>query len=368
MNNTSHYHFNQTITVPFEEMKAWISDIFRAEGLKGGEAELVADSLVDADARSVYSHGIQRVKLYTKRIMSDCINREGRPVIVVDRDATAVVDGDNAMGQTVGKLCLELAIQKARQYGVSFVTARGSNHYGRCAYYTRMTLEYDMIGFSATIGGGNLMAPWGGTDSRVGNNPYSYAIPAFNHYPVVLDMAMSVVAKGKVDVASKTHSPIPDTWALDQNGLPTTDAEEALKGSLRPIADYKGSGMAIVIGMLCSVISNGAIGPTLKRVYGDFDGGLNKGQLFMAVDISRMTDVQAFKERMDRQIDFIKASPVAANTEEVYLPGELEYRSFDRQMKDGIVYPVEIIREIREIAGEFKVADPEWLKQSGVGQ
>ena len=225
-----------------------------------------------------------------------------------------------------------------------------------------------MIGFSATIGGGNLMAPWGGTDSRVGNNPYSYAIPAFNHYPVVLDMAMSVVAKGEVDVASKTHSPIPDTWALDQNGFPTTDAEEALKGSLRPIADYKGSGMAIVIGMLCSVISNGAIGPTLKRVYGDFDGGLNKGQLFMAVDISRMTDVQVFKERMDRQIDFIKASPAAANTEEVYLPGELEYRSFDRQMKDGIVYPVEIIQEIREIAGGFGVAEPEWLKQSGVGQ
>lgn len=179
---------------------------------------------------------------------------------------------------------------------------------------------------------------------------------------------MSVVAKGKVDVASKTHSPIPDTWALDQNGFPTTDAEEALKGSLRPIADYKGSGMAIVIGMLCSVISNGAIGPTLKRVYGDFDGGLNKGQLFMAVDISRMTDVQVFKERMDRQIDFIKASPAAANTEEVYLPGELEYRSFDRQMKDGIVYPVEIIQEIREIAGGFGVAEPEWLKQSGVGQ
>ena len=362
MEHSSHYHFNQTAVIPFEDMAGWISEIFQAAGLTKEESGLVADSLVDADARGVYSHGAQRVKMYTKRILEDCINLRGTPRVIKDNDAVAVVDGDNAMGQTVGVFAMELAIEKARKYGVSFVVARGSNHYGRCAYYTRMALEHDMIGISATIGGGNLMAPWGGTDSRVGNNPISYAIPAAEHYPVVLDMAMSVVAKGKVDVASKTHSQIPDTWALDKDGLPTTDPDQALKGSLRPIADYKGSGLAIVIGMLCSVISDAAIGPTLKHVYSDFDGGLNKGQLFMAVDISRMTDVEAFKKRMDGQIDFIKASPVAANAQEVYVPGEIEYKSYDRQIKEGITYPVEIINEIRELAVKLQVSDPQWLK------
>lgn len=361
MAQSSHYHFNQTLTVSYSDITNWVQEVFRATGLPEDVAYLVADSLVDADARGVYSHGIQRVNIYTKRILKDCINKEGHPRIICDSDSLAVVDGDDAMGQVVGKYAMELAIERAEKYGISFVVARKSNHYGRCAYYSRMALEHDMIGFSATIGGGNLMAPWGGTDSRVGNNPFSYAIPANKHYPVVLDQAMSVVAKGKVDVAAKTHAVIPETWALDRYGKPTTDPNEALEGSLRPIADYKGSGLAIVIGMLCSVISDANIGATLKSVYKDFDGGLNKGQMFMAIDLKRMTDIEAFKDRMDKQIEFIKASPLAVGAEEVYLPGEMEYKSFDRQIREGIIYPIEVIREIDSIAGELKVNRPEWL-------
>ncbi|MBR2672778.1 MAG: Ldh family oxidoreductase [Oscillospiraceae bacterium] len=358
---SKHYYFHKTLTIPYGDMEHWVSDIFAATGLPKDVSDLVADSLIDADARGVYSHGAQRVKLYSKRIMLDCINREGKPKVIRDAGTLAVVDGDDAMGQVVGKFCMELAIEKAKEYGISFVVANKSNHYGRCAFYTRMALEHDMIGFSATIGGGNLMAPWGGSDPRVGNNPYSFSIPANKHYPVVLDQAMSVVAKGKVDVAAKTHATIPDTWALDRYGRPTTDPNEALEGSLRPIADYKGSGMAIVIGMLCSVISDANIGPTLKTIYKDFDGSLGKGQMFMAIDVGRMTDIDAFKDRMDKQIEFVKESPPAEGVEEVFLPGEMEYRNYDRQIKDGIVYPVEIINEIETIAEGLGVARPDWL-------
>ena len=362
MKESSHYFFHETVTIPYKDMAEWVSDIFKATGLPGDVADLVADSLVDADARGVYSHGAQRVKLYSKRILTDCINKNAVPKIIRDSDAVAVVNGDDGMGQIVGKFCMKLAIEKAEKYGVSFVVANHSNHYGRCAYYTRMALEHDMIGISATIGGGNLMAPWGGSDSRVGNNPFSCAIPANKHYPVVIDQAMSVVAKGKVDVAAKTNAVIPDTWALDRYGRPTTDPNEALEGSLRPIADYKGSGMAIVIGMLCSVISDAFIGDTLKTIYKDFDGSLNKGQMFMAIDVKRMTDIDAFKDRMDKQIQFIKDSPPAVGTDEVYLPGEIEYRHYDRQIAEGIVYPVEVIKEIESIAANLNVGIPEWLK------
>ncbi len=361
MNQNSHYHFNETITVPFDEIKPWIRDVFAAEGLKPEEAELVAETLVDADARGVYSHGIQRVKLYSKRIETGCINKDGTPFTETIDDATAVVNGDDCMGQTVGVYAMDLAIDLARKYGVSFVVANHSNHYGRCAYFARMALEHDMIGFSCTIGGGNLMAPWGGTDSRVGNNPFSVAIPAGKYYPVVLDSAQSVVAKGKVDVAAKTHAPIPADWAFDKYGNPTTDAEAALEGSLRPIADYKGSGIAIIISLLSSVISNAAIGANLKTIYKDFDGPLNKGQCFMAVDLARMTDIKAFKERMDTQIAFIKASPAAPFTDEVYLPGEIEWKNNERQLRDGIVYPVEILKEINTIATNYSIPVPKWL-------
>lgn len=362
MKQESHYHFHQTRVLTFNQIKTWVTDIFQAAGLSAYQSELTADSLVDADARGVYSHGVQRVKMYTKRILKGCINLNGSPQIITHSGGCALVDGDNAMGQTVGKFSMELAISLAKEYGISFVSARNSNHYGRCAYYTRMALSHDMIGFSSTIGGGNLMAPWGGSDSRVGNNPYSYAIPANHRYPVVIDMALSVVAKGKIDVAAKTHSPIPPTWALDSQGRPTTDAAAALEGSLRPIADYKGSGTAIVMGMLCSVISNAAIGPTLKTVYKDFDGGLNKGQMFMAIDISRLTDIASFKERMDQQIDFIKASPPAEGVDEVFLPGEIEFRNYDRQMREGITYPVEIIKELCAVSTQVQAQIPDWAK------
>lgn len=363
MKQQSHYHFNETTTLSFDDAKNWISDVFRAAGLREQESNLVADSLVDADARGVYSHGIQRVKLYSKRIETGCINKNGNPKILICNDATAVVDGDDAMGQTVGVFSMKLAIELAKKYGISFVVANHSNHYGRCAYYTRMALEQNMIGYSSSIGGGNLMAPWGGSDSRIGNNPFSIAIPAGKHYPIVLDTALSVVAKGKVDVAAKTHSPIPDTWAFDKNGNPTTDAAAALEGSLRPIADYKGSGISIIVSLLSSAISNAAIGPDLKTIYKDFSGSLNKGHCFIAVDLKRLTDVEEFKKRVDAQIEFIKASPTTPYADEVFLPGEMEWKAYEKQRREGIIYPVEVIKEIAVIADRLQIKRPDWLKK-----
>jgi LDH2 family malate/lactate/ureidoglycolate dehydrogenase len=358
MANKSHYTFNETIRITYSTMADWTSRIFRATGMNREDADLVADSLVAADARGVYSHGVLRISIYTKRIEKGCVDLEAKPELVLSNGATGVVDGHNAMGQRVGYFAMKTAIEKAREFGVSFVTARGGNHYGTCAYYTMMALPEDMIGFSASIGGGNLMAPWGGTDARVGNNPFSVAIPALTRHPVVLDMAQSVVAKGKLVMATKTRSSIPDTWAFDADGQPTTDAEEGIRGTIRPIANYKGYGLAVVVGFLSSVISNGAIGASLKDVYGDFSGGLNKGQLFAAVDIGRMSDVQAFKERMDREIAFIKASPKAPGVTKIYLPGELEAIAWDQSLIGGIEYPVEVIAEMRDISERLGVSAP----------
>lgn len=359
MARTSHYHFNKTVKINYDLMKKWVSDIFAAQGISREDSDVVADSLVDADARGVYSHGTQRVQMYTGRIQKNCVNVKGKPRIVSRNGATAVVDGDNAMGQVVGLFSMKLAIEIAKEYGISIVVARASNHYGRCAYYTRMALANDMIGISSTVGGGNLMAPWGGREPRVGNNPFSIALPTKDRYPVVLDMAQSVVARGKIEMAKKTHSSIPEAWALDKDGLPTTDPVKGAEGSVRPIADYKGSDLAMMVGYMSSVLSGGAVGPNLKSVYKDFSGGLNKGQLFMAIDVSRMIDPEAYKERMKEQVDFIKSTPKATGVDEVLMPGEQEWQYFDRQTKEGITYAVEVIGEIEEVSNKLGVKIPD---------
>jgi len=358
MEKKAHYHFNKTVKIAYKDMAGWTSDIFAATGLQKKHADLVADTLVAADARGVYSHGVLRISIYSKRILKGCVDIKAEPELVEDSLGTGVVDGKNTMGQSVGYYAMNVAISKAKEHGVSFVTARGSNHYGSSGYYAMMALKDDMIGFSTTIGGGNCMAPWGGSDARVGNNPFAVAIPAGKRYPVVLDMAQSTVAKGKIIMATKTGNPIPQDWAFDKFGSPTTDAAKAAEGTLRPIADYKGYGIAVVVGLLSCVISNADIGASLIDVYGNFSRGMNKGQMFAAVDLKRMTNVAEFKKRMDKEIDYIKASPKAPNVDEIFLPGEMEYISYDRQIRDGIEYPTEVIEEIKTISTDLKVPIP----------
>ena len=352
-----HYFFNETQRIEASVLRQWVGGIFQAVGLSPADADLVAESLVVADARGVYSHGCVRVPLYLKRIERGSVDPKGRPTLVREQGATALVDGANASGQVVGAFAMRKAIELARTSGISFVTARNSNHYGAAAYYAMMALQEDMIGISTSIGGGNLMPVYGGAERKVGNNPFSVAIPAGERDPVVLDMAQSVVAKGKIILASKTNSPIPSEWALDAQGVPTTDPGEALAGFLRTVGDYKGSGLSIVIGMLSSMLSGGAIGPNLRDVYEDFEP-LNKGHSFMAIRLDFLVDPGEFKRNMDAQVDFIKQSKKAKGVDEIFLPGEMEARSHRRQVANGIEMPAEVLNELAALSERYGVEVP----------
>jgi LDH2 family malate/lactate/ureidoglycolate dehydrogenase len=353
----AHYFFNETVNISSQMLQSWVSKIFEAVGMSSEDAELTAHTLVVADARGVHSHGCLRVPLYVKRIEKNSVDPRAKPTLIREKGAMALFDGHNAAGQVVSYYSMQKAIALAEEHGISFVTARNSNHNGAAAYYSMMALPKDMVGFCCSIGGGNLMAPFGGADRRIGNNPLSYAFPALRHDPVVLDMAQSVVAKGKIIMASKTNSKIPPEWALDSNGLPTTDPAAATQGFLRTMGDYKGSGLSIVIGMLSSMISSAAIGPTLKDVYEDFVP-LNKGHSFCAIRLDFLVDTDEFKKNMDTQIEFIKASKKAPNVDEVFLPGEMEAQNYRRQMKDGIDMPAEVMEEIVSIGQRLNVETP----------
>ncbi len=220
-------------------------EVLKKCGLTEQDAEIAAKVLIQADLRGVDTHGAIRLPIYVKRLQLGLVNP--RPVIKIVRETatTAIIDGDFGLGHVTSYKAMEIAIDKASRHGIAAVGVRHSHHNGAAAYYAQMALEHDMIGFSCTNSPPLMPAP-GGADKVVGNNPFAIAVPAGKELPLVLDMACSLAAQGKVMLAMKRGESIPHGWATDNKGVPTTDAAEGLKGFLLPAGGYKGYCMAII--------------------------------------------------------------------------------------------------------------------------
>jgi LDH2 family malate/lactate/ureidoglycolate dehydrogenase len=198
------------------------------------------------------------------------------------------------------------------------------------------------------------MAPWGGTKPVLGNNPFAVAIPALKNPPVVLDMAMSVAAGGKIMLAAKTGESIPDSWALDTDGRPTTDPRAALKGTVRPVGDYKGYGLSLVIGMIAGILTGAAFGEDVTDLYEDLTRPQNVGHLMQAIDISRFAETSVFRSAVDNAIGLMRSAP-RAGIEQILVPGEREYRLAREQRSLGISYSNAIVRELDAVAAQLSV-------------
>jgi LDH2 family malate/lactate/ureidoglycolate dehydrogenase len=348
------YFFHKTIRISCDVMRDWTQKLYMAVGMNDSDAWICADTGVMADARGVYSHGCMRTPVYCNRILRGGTSAAAQPRIERERAATALVDGCNAMGQVTAVYAMKIAIEKARQCGSAAVSIKRGNHFGTCAYFAEMAVREDMIGFVWT-NGGPVMAPWGGRERQLGNNPFAIALPCKNRRPVVLDMAQSVVARGKIVMAVKTKSPIPDTWALDTEGRPTTDPAAGYWGTVRPSGDYKGSGLSILVSMISALLPGAAIGPTMVDLYEQLATPFNAGQLLQVVDISAITDAEEFKQRMDDYVDYLKNGKKAEGFDEILVPGEPEHLMYESQMKEGIQYPVEIIKEYYDLCEKLGV-------------
>lgn len=351
----SDYHFNEQIVLPFDRVYEWQKAIYMGAGMNEHDAGFVADHLVTADARGVYSHGIMRTSIYTSRFEQKGTSPLAQPKVVRQFGATALVDGNNSMGMVAASYGMELAIDIAKKMGTSAVSVTGSNHLGTCAYYAQMASKQNMIGFCWTINCGNIMAPWGGAERQLGNNPFAMAVPCLTKPDVVLDMATSVVARGKIVMARKTNSPIPDTWALDVNGQPTTDADAGYWGTVRPFGDYKGYGLTFINAIISAILNNSSFGPTITDFYEEPETVQNTGHLMQVINIDAIDNSEAFKKRMDEAVDYLKNCKKAPGVKEIYVPGEMEARILDRQLKEGITYPVEVIEENRALAEKYHV-------------
>lgn len=331
-----------------DALRAFCEEVFVSCGMDREGAGLVADSLVRSNLRGVDSHGVTRVGIYVKRLKMGLVNPRPDVRVVRESAATLLVDGDNGMGQVVGVRALELGLNKVRESGNVSVGVRRSNHYGAGAYYVQRAVARDVVAF-AYSNAPPTMAPWGGVDPYVGTNPYAFGVPAGEHEPIVLDMATSIVARGKIILAAERGEPIPEGWAIDKRGNPTTDAQEALRGSVLPFGGPKGYAISLMIDIVSGVLTGAGFGPRVNSLYDDFDEPQNVGAFFQLTDIASFTDVATFKGKIDRMIEEIKGSRRAAGTEEIFLPGEIEYRTEQERLVSGIPVGAETVAELREV-------------------
>lgn len=335
-----------TVRVKADELRQFCRDTLSRAGLDAAGAETVAESLVEADLRGISTHGVVRLWLYERRVRAGLIQANPHMECVRTGPATATLRGGHGAGQVVGARGMREAIALARETGVGCVAVTESNHFGIAAFFSMQALAQDMIGV-ALCHSDSLVAPFGAAKSFLGTNPISVAIPAGDEDPVVLDMATSVAAVGKVTSAQAKGESIPLGWAIDSAGNPTTDPARALEGALLPTGTYKGYGLGLVIEVFSALLTGSPFGSHVPVPF-KIAGIQNLGHFFAALDLRRFVDVGVFKGRMDQMIREIKSLPLAPGCDEILVAGEPELRNRRRQAQDGIRLTPEALDVLRE--------------------
>lgn len=335
-------------------LRQLVTTIFARCGMTETDAALLADALVAADLRGVHSHGVLRVPEYVKKLRFEGVDPTGQPRIVVDNEASLVIDGRNSMGQIGATFAMRRALDRAERLGVAVATVRGSNHCGAMAYYAMMALPRDMIGL-ATTNALPTMAPWGGADKILGINPLAVAMPAAQARPLVLDFAFSGAAVGKIRIYQQKGLPIPPDWAFDPEGRPTTDPAAALAGLLQPIGRYKGTGLALVMGILSTLLSDASYGTELGTVIDGPRAGQD-GHFFMALRIGAFTNITDFKRRLDGIVAQLQTSRRAPGVARIYAPGELEAETEEGYRRTGIPLNDVTLAGINETARQLAIS------------
>ena len=335
-------------------LTATVTAIFRRAGMGEDDAELLAGSLVAADLGGVHSHGVLRVPEYVGKLTTGGVDPRGRPSVVRDAGACLVVDGGNSMGQIGLDFAMARAIERAETSGIAAVAIRGSNHCGALAPYVLRATERDMIGL-VTTNALPTMAPWGGAERLLGINPLGVGIPAGAEPPIVYDAAFSGSAHGKLRVYEQKGLTLPEGWALDRDGRPTVDPAAAIDGLLMPIGGFKGTGLALIMGLLSSMLSGAAYGTEL----GDMASGPRAGQdghFALAIRVGAFEDVDRFKGRVDGAIRQIHACRRAPGVERIYAPGEKEWLTRRDFLRDGIPLNAVTLADLRRAAEGVGVA------------
>ncbi len=338
--------------IAFDKLKKFCQQAYMKVGVPAEEAEIVADLLVRADLRGVETHGVTRLPIYIQRLQKGYVRKVSQISVLKERGATVFLDAHGSMGHIAAYRAMEQAIEKAQKYGIGWASVKDSGHFGVAGLFPMMALKKDFIGYVCS-NSAPMMFPWGGRERIIGNNPLAYALPAQEYQPVVLDFSLSVVSSGKLILCRKKGERIPLGWAFDKNGLPTDDPYAGYEGggSLAPVGGHKGYGLVLVHEMLTAVLTGGKWTKDIKSLYEDDPSGIQGTcHSFLALDPDCFIGREEFKKNMDAYIKSIKGSARAQGVEEILVPGEPEYRTEQKFLKEGIPLAINTVKDLSELA------------------
>ena len=337
------------------QLEEFTAAAMMALGLPSEDAATVATLMVQADMQGSDGHGVIRLAPYAKRILAGGINLKPNIKVVQERTAMALVDGDNGMGHLVMKKATELAIHKARTAGIAWVGSKFSNHAGPASLYARMALQHDMIGLYFAVGNANHLPPWGGLDMLLSTNPIAAAIPTLNEVPVVLDMATTVAAYGKVKAKAQRGEMMPEGWMIDRQGKPLLDPTKSEEGFLLPIGGYKGYGLSLIVGILAGTLNGAAMGRQVIDFNKDFSTTTNTGQAIAIIDPSAFGDITEFKQNVDTLVRELRGSERMPGVDRIWLPGEQSHEKRLSNEAHGIVLAPSLMKQLNDLAAQLNI-------------
>jgi ureidoglycolate dehydrogenase (NAD+) len=334
-------------------LNAFIIALTTKIGLPEREAAVFAESLIDADLKGIHSHGLIRLPIYIRRMEAGLVDVAARTEVVRDDQTVTVLDAKNGLGQAAGVQGMEEALARAGRFGVGICGIFRSNHFGALGYYTELASRNEMIGM-VTTNSFPAMAPVGGREKVIGNNPFALSVPRLNQPPITYDVSTSTVALGKILVAKQEGKTIPLGWALDQEGRPTDNPDDVIQrnGSLTPFERHKGYGFAFMLEILAGVLTGAHFGRQIRSLYNvkEFSG---LGHFMMALDIRHFMELPGFYERLEHFVEDVKSSNLAAGEKEILIPGEIEHRKKRIGLAEGLAYDESLLVEINSLAGRY---------------
>ena len=340
-----------------ERLESFIQSVLTGLDVPLDHARICSQRMIEADLRGMHGHGIFRLPPYCQRIEAGGYNL--RPDIKIKRETpvSALMDGDNGLGQVVVTQAVDLSIQKAKENGLAWVGICNSNHAGAGGVYAAMALPHDLIAMYMAIGNANHMPPWGGVDLLLSTNPVAFAIPTGQEPPIVLDMATTNASYGKVKVAAQKGEELPVGWMVDKKGQSLTDPQRIKDGFLLPIGEYKGYGLNFVIGALAGVLNTAAFGSAVIDFNKDFSTPTNSGQLIFTMRPDLFRDMAEFKAEMDLRIQEIRNSTPMEGADPIRLPGEMALKHEKNMRSRGVPVAGPVLLQLREVAHKLRLPD-----------
>jgi LDH2 family malate/lactate/ureidoglycolate dehydrogenase len=344
------------LRVAAPKLEAFIARAFQTVGISAAESKSIAELMVRADVQGSEGHGVFRLPQYIRRIKGGAVNV--KPDIRVVREAAgmALVDGDNGMGHLVMRFATDKAIEKAKSAGVAWVGVKWSNHAGPASLYASMPAERDMIGLYLAVGNANHLPAWGGLDMLLSTNPIAVAVPAAEEPAIVLDMATTVAAYGKVKTKAQRGETMPEGWMMDRSGRPLTDPQRANEGFLLPIGGYKGYGLALVFGLLAGTLNGAAMGKDVVDFNADDGTPTNTGHAIVAINVEAFQPVAEFKKSVDVLARDLRGSRRLPGVDRIRLPGEGSHAARADRLQHGIPLPAPLAASLRQLAADLRIA------------